>query len=123
MNECDQYGLCDIAKVKFRELEKRYEDRFYSQKEAIAKAERASETRFQSVNEFRAALADQQSTFATRVELEAKIKSLIEKVDDLKSAASKSEGKGMGSRDLWAYIVGAMGLVLTTLTVMRMFGK
>ena len=39
-----------------------------SAEKAIDKSERASESRFQSVNEFRAALSDQTGTFITRQE-------------------------------------------------------
>jgi hypothetical protein len=61
------------------ERDKRYEQRFLQQetavtaalnssKEAVAKAERATEKRFESVNEFRGALSDAQKNYITRSE-------------------------------------------------------
>lgn len=52
-----------------QEKEKRYEQRFIAQQEAVLKAEAATEKRFESVNEFRDTLKDQQITFATKVEI------------------------------------------------------
>lgn len=43
-----------------------------SSKEAITKAETAAEKRFESVNEFRAQLADQAATFVSRLEADAR---------------------------------------------------
>lgn len=50
---------------------------------AVSKAELASEKRFESVNEFRAALADQARTFLPRAEFEAAHASLVDKVEAL----------------------------------------
>jgi hypothetical protein len=52
-------------------------------KEAVNKAEKSNERRFDSVNEFRAQLADQASTFMTRREAEARLGALMEKLESL----------------------------------------
>lgn len=52
-----------------QEKEKRYEQRFTAQQEAVLKAESATDKRFESVNEFRDTLKNQQDTFATKVEI------------------------------------------------------
>ena len=48
-----------------------------SAEKAVSKAELAADKRFESVNEFRATLQDQQGTFVTRVELRATVTSVI----------------------------------------------
>ena len=89
-----------------------------SQKEAVIKAEAAAEKRFESVNEFRAQLATQQSTFVTRAEYDAElravksgldtyIKSVITKIDDLQDRLNRSEGRNSGIKDVWGYVIGA----------------
>jgi predicted nucleic acid-binding Zn-ribbon protein len=156
MDNCPENRLCDLAKVKFVELEKRYEDRFaaqkealfrleqryeerflaqkeaiskaeqsaeerfVAQKEAISKAEQGAEERFRSVNEFRAVLTEQQRTLITRSELEAKLESIYEKIDSLKSSTLMAEGTGKGTHAVWGYIMGAIGLILTILTISHM---
>jgi hypothetical protein len=51
---------------------------------ASGKADAAMEKRFDGVNEFRKALSDQSSTFIPRSEMEARLKSQDEKLDDLR---------------------------------------
>lgn len=55
-------------------------DKFANAKEAVVKAEVAAEKRFDSINEFRAQLRDQQNTFLTKGEYSGVHKSLEEKV-------------------------------------------
>jgi hypothetical protein len=50
---------------------------------AVAKAEAASERRFESVNEFRATLADQATQLMPRAEAEARILALADKLSEL----------------------------------------
>lgn len=52
-----------------QEKEKRYEQRFVAQQEAVLKAEASTDKRFESVNEFRDTLKNQQDTFATKAEI------------------------------------------------------
>lgn len=52
-----------------------------SAEKAVDKAETAAEKRFESVNEFRAQLADQAGTFLTRVEYDAAHQALIDKFE------------------------------------------
>jgi len=76
------------------ERDQRYNQRFDAQeravtaalaaaKEAVAKAETASDKRFEGVNEFRNTLKDQQGTFATRIETTSQIKAVLDKLDTL----------------------------------------
>ena len=76
------------------ERDRRYEDRFTamdektglaltSSKEAVTKAEIATEKRFDSVNEFRNTLKDQAATLLSRSEAEARFKGQDEKLDSI----------------------------------------
>lgn len=54
-----------------------------SSEKAISKAEEANEKRFQSVNEFRAQLGDQQRTFVVKTEADFKFSAIEKKFDEL----------------------------------------
>ena len=95
-----------------------------AQEKAVTKAEIASEKRFDAVNEFRAQLSDQATTFMPRAEAESRLSALAEKIDDLKESRDTSAGKGMGANALWIYIIGAVSLVSTIiLLALRVSGK
>jgi hypothetical protein len=79
---------------------------------AVTKAEVAAEKRFESVNEFRASLADQQRTLMPRSESELLIKTLTDKIDANTRALSATASQKAGANGLWGYIVGALGVVL-----------
>jgi len=134
--EPDAIARSDIAHL--RELvtaaDKRYEQRFNAQesavaaaltgqekaiaaalsaaKEAVSKAEIASEKRFDSINEFRAQLRDQQNTFMTRIETEQRIDSLAAQLNLLQQRVDKDTGKDAGAANLWGYLIGALGLAI-----------
>ncbi len=112
---------------------------FLSQKEAVTaalaaadraviKAELASEKRFESVNEFRSTLADQQRTLMPRAEAEAIVKGLDSKLDSMsKVLTEKIEGLARaqvsnaalreGAKDGWQYAVAVIGLLFTVLGI------
>jgi hypothetical protein len=79
----------------------RYEQRFKAMDEktslaltasekAVAKAEIATEKRFDSVNEFRGQLKDQAATLVPRAEADSRFKGLEEKIESLKSSGVTS---------------------------------
>lgn len=92
-------------------------------REAIAKAERASEKRFDSVNEFRAVLSDQQQRLIPREEAIAKIEGLQERIDLVAARIDKMEGSGIGKHALWGYFVGAIGVIIMIISVIVMVLK
>jgi len=107
----------------FHSGERRFEERFEAQKEAVSnaliaadravgKAEVASEKRFDSVNEFRAALADQTARLMPRTESEARLSAMAEKLDSLVDRFNRSEGKGTGIATSWAIAVAVIGMAL-----------
>jgi hypothetical protein len=117
------------------EQDKRNEQRFQGQKQAIdtamtasnqainaamvaaekavTKAEMATEKRFDAVNEFRAVLTDQTATFITRHEYAAQHEALEEKVSTIEGRLNTSTGGKENSGKLWAAIAVVVGLVLT----------
>lgn len=91
-----------------------------SAKEAVTKAERANERRFEAVNEFRAQLADIIATFIPKAEAVAVAQGQAEKIDDLKERLSRLETVRTTTKDnrtgLYAAI-GCLGVVLTILVI------
>ncbi len=63
---------------------------------AITKAEIAHERRFESVNEFRATLADQQATLLPRTEYSVQHKAITDRIEELERSSRYSTGKGAG---------------------------
>lgn len=87
------FALRDVAVVAaLVAQEKAVAAALAAQKEAVNKAENASEKRFESVNEFRAQLADQNKTFATRADFD----NLKETLNKLELAVSRTENKDVG---------------------------
>ena len=133
-------GIDEKFTLLLENAEKLNETRFLSSKEAVAfaltssekailKAEAAADKRFESVNEFRAALSDQSNTFMTRTEYHTQHASLAEKVDRAiatLSATDKLVGelreRGACRNDVWAILVSVvgMGVSLATLAILLM---
>jgi hypothetical protein len=91
---------------------------------AVIKAELAAEKRFESVNEFRGTLEDQQNTLMPRAEAVAEIKGINAKLDaglrgleeknaDLRKQIDDLLAERAGLRGGWGYAVGAVGLLLS----------
>ena len=105
---------------------------------AITKQEIATEKRFEGVNEFRAQLADQATTFARKAEIDARFASLTEKVETavaqlqandtaqerrttesfaaLGSRLDLIKGNSQGYAALWGYVVGAVFLIIAVVS-------
>jgi hypothetical protein len=101
-------------------------------KEAVNKAETASEKRFDGVNEFRQTLADQQRTLMPRSEVDVIIKGLEDKIaaqnqtisdqnGRIIALASAQSGQKQGIKDGWGLAVGIVGFVLVILSIMARF--
>jgi hypothetical protein len=84
---------------------------------AVAKAETANEKRFESVNEFRATLKDQQASFITRSEAMTQLDAMREKLNGLVLNQGESKGKGLGLQAGWGYLLAAVGLVSTIIAI------
>ncbi len=127
-------GLKALRQV-LDERDERYKQRAESQdlavksaletsEKAITKAEFATEKRFDSVNEFRATLADQASKLMPRAEFDVQHGAVLdrirvneERIGGIQSALSSIQARGTGVKDAWGYLVGIMGLILAAITV------
>lgn len=94
---------------------------------AVSKVETANDKRFESVNEFRAQLADQAAGFLPRNEANIRFDGFSEKLDSqrkvldgrleqirvdlqqIREAAAIIQGKSVGMNQLWGYLVAAAG--------------
>jgi hypothetical protein len=85
---------------------------------AVNKAEVAAEKRFESVNEFRNTLADQQRTLMPRSEAEILFKSLTEKIDANIQAMAKIEAAKTGAREVSGYVLTIAGIGLTLIAIL-----
>lgn len=95
-----------------------------AQKEAVIKAENASEKRFESINEFRSTLRDQQNTFTARTEYTVAHAGLIDKIDTINSRLDKIDGTGIGRKDFWGYAIAGISIAITVaLFILRISGK
>lgn len=121
-------NLKDYFETMIAEADKRYQQRFDAQSKAISdalqaaekavsKAEVATEKRFESVNEFRKTLSDQTITLMPRAEASTRFDAMSEKIDQLQRRIDKSEGAGGGLRQFWTYLIGAVGLLLTVVSL------
>ena len=110
------------------EADRRYEQRFEAQEKAVGaalaaadravvKAELAADKRFDGVNEFRQTLSDQNATFITRTEAEAAINRNTTDIAKLTARMDVSSGRGVGAQVVWGYVSGAVGLLLTVVSV------
>jgi hypothetical protein len=107
--------------------DRRYEQRFGDQatavqaalnaaKEAVLKAETAAEKRFESVNEFRETLDDQQRTLIPRAEAELRMNAIAARVDEVAKVVDAGRSARAGGREMWAYVVGGIGLLFGILS-------
>lgn len=109
----------ELAPHGYVSLREYMDARFAAIAIAVEKSERATEARFQSVNEFRAQLGDQTRTLVPRPEVEQKFKSIDDKLDILASRLNTRDDKGRGMGEIFGYITGAAGLLALIYTVMK----
>lgn len=108
---------------------------------AVLKAEVASEKRFESVNEFRATLSDQQRDLATKNECDLRFKAVEDRltesmrtrqaqieavnmrVNELSEIMREQKGRGSGLNAGWGYLVGGLGVAATIVTLIVLLIK
>ena len=107
--------LKEYIEQRFTDQDKAVQAALLAAKEAVLKAEVATEKRFESVNEFRAQLADQSNTLMPRAEFAAQHKNLEDKITvltdriNIKDGATKGQELTMGK--IYAAIA-AVGAIL-----------
>ncbi len=110
--EMDRRFVASLAEIDLRfsgslaAQDKAVQIAMVASEKAVVKAEIAAEKRFEATNEFRGQLSDQAATFMPRVEAEQRLMQLGEKIEDVKGS------NRAGASALWAYLVGAAGLVI-----------
>jgi hypothetical protein len=102
--------LREYVDVRFEAEEKAVQAALASADRAVAKAEAASERRFDSVNEFRGTLADQARLLMPRSEAEQSLKALADKIDILTQRINQRDDRGRGMDAIWGYLIGAVGI-------------
>jgi hypothetical protein len=130
-------GLRELTLARFdaimqfsAERDRRYEERFTamddktglaltSSKEAVGKAEVATEKRFDAMNEFRGALSDQATTLMPKGEALAKFESYDEKIAALKEQMDKGSGKWAGANNLWLVLLAVGMAALAVMTFLK----
>lgn len=119
---------------RFQASQKALEAALIAQREAIAaamasadravtKAELATEKRFESVNEFRGTLDQQQRTLIPRSEVDVLVRGLEEKINQVTKIVDQLIAERQGVKGGWGYAVGAAGLLLTLASLLMMFWK
>ena len=118
----------EVIKATLSERDRRYGERFDAQEranslaldaaeKAVLKAEGAAEKRFEAVNEFRATLADQAGSFATRAEMNAEFRAVNAALSRLETKDASNAGRGSGMTQLWGYLVGGAGIIIAVVTI------
>jgi len=128
----DVISLKEYIDTKLENLEKAMNAKFESVTQAtnsalaaadkaINKSDIAVEKRLDSVNEFRAALTDQQRTLMPRSEVEILIKGVESKTDSNEKRIITLESKGVGIGQGWGIAVGVIGLVAAVIAIISRF--
>jgi len=81
-------------------------------KEAIEKAERATEKRFSSVNAFREQLSDQVAMFMPREVAESQINEMRKALATVHSRLDQTQGQAQGSTASIAQVIAILGVVI-----------
>jgi len=115
-------SLRDHFEAMLTSMEKKTDLRFEQLDKAITKAETAMDKRFDSVNEFRAQLSDQQRTFIPRMEWESGHKNVCDKVDELKVRFDKIEAMKQGGNVVWAYILAGISIIIAIVSFILKVG-
>lgn len=96
-----------MSQWTFKTLIAHFEALRVDDQRAVAETKSQLEKRLEGMNEFRDALSDQAKLLASRVELDA----LEKRVQELTDRLNKNEGRAVGLRDGWGWLVGAVSVV------------
>ena len=117
------YSLKEYFDMAIAKMDEKIEQRFCAVKEAVDKADKATEKRFEGVNEFRNTLGDQQRTFIPRREFEISIESLSRKIVDIEKHMDKIGNMKAGGNVVLAYIISAISFVVAIVSLILKFGN
>lgn len=98
--------------VALSAVDKSVQAALLSSEKAVTKAEAAAEKRFDSVNEFRNTLKDQQLLLITRSEADAVLKAMDRRITEITDQLNKTAGKSEGAGSVWGWLIGVAGLLM-----------
>lgn len=84
---------------------------------AIDKADASTDKKFESVNEFRAALSDAGRLTMPRSECEQMFKTLTEKIADVTARQQARDDRGEGQGQIWAIVIAAVGVMSSIIAI------
>lgn len=124
----DDVSLREYVDIRFAALDKEIRAALTGQKEAVAaalaaakeaviKAETATERRFENSNEWRNTVETLQRTYMPRTESEGRWMATNEKLDAVVSRVNAIEQRGRGRGDVWAYVVGGVGVMAALISI------
>lgn len=90
-------------------------------KEAVLKAEAANERRFELLNEFRGALRDQTASFIPRAEANVRIETIEDKLAAAEKRLDTQAGRSSGVGSTWAVIAAVAALLLAAIAAVASF--
>jgi|HubBroStandDraft_4_1064222.scaffolds.fasta_scaffold05608_5 hypothetical protein len=106
-------ALADRCDDKFVAIEKAVAAALAAADRATTKAEAASDKRFEGVNEFRKSLDDNNRLQMPRLETEALVKGLRERIEKLETRKEAESGRTAGIKDSAAIVVSIISLLAT----------
>jgi hypothetical protein len=115
---CDTQHLKDFLLALMNEREQRYQQRMDAADRAISKAEVAMERRLESVNEFRAQMADQQATLCRKSEVDIRFESLEKNMNATIQALERGRGQEKGIGIAWAILVAILSMLLSAAAIL-----
>lgn len=115
--------LKEYVEQRFTDQDRAVQSALLAAKEAVIKAETATEKRFEATNEFRGQLADQTATFIPRLEYDAQHKALEDKVSLLTDIMNQTKGQDISMAKIYTALaaIGAFlgGIILLAHTLFK----
>lgn len=119
----NEISLREYVDVRIDALDKAVITALNAADRAVLKSEVASDKRFDSVNEFRESLNDQNRTLMPRAEAEQAMRGMAEKIDELTKRIAANEDRARGLGQGWSILVAAVMVVGTIITVVSLFQR
>lgn len=110
-DEADELALREYVDVRIDSLDRSVQTALTSAKEAVLKAEAATNERFATVNEFRGSLSDVSRVQMPRSEAEQANAALSERIDRLTTQVNDMASRSQGISSVWPVMFGIIGVV------------
>jgi len=91
--------------------------RFDAIEKAFEKADKASDIKFATVNEWRRTYADLVETMLPKTEYNLAHQLLIDRINDLTTRMNAKESESQGKGEVWSYIIGGLGFVSLIISI------